>query len=52
MASEYFTRSARLPEGPGSVTVDTIAAASIAGRVRKREDVTQRARNMLASMGL
>jgi hypothetical protein len=52
MAEEYFTRSARLPEGPGSVTVDTVASASLAGWTRRRENVTQRARNVLNDMGL
>ncbi|KAJ7506953.1 hypothetical protein B0H11DRAFT_1969634 [Mycena galericulata] len=52
MAEEYFTRSARLPEGPGSVTVDTVASASIAGTTRKRENVTQRAKDALSNMGL
>ncbi|KAJ7874290.1 hypothetical protein B0H13DRAFT_1894622 [Mycena leptocephala] len=52
MAEEYFTRSARLPEGPGWVAVGGVASASLAGRTRRREDVTSRARNMLASMGV
>ncbi|KAJ7510770.1 hypothetical protein B0H11DRAFT_1845496 [Mycena galericulata] len=52
MAEEYFTRSARLPEGPGSVTVDTVASASLAGWTRKRENVTQRAKDALNSMGV
>ncbi|KAJ7250157.1 hypothetical protein B0H12DRAFT_1120972, partial [Mycena haematopus] len=51
MAEEYFTRSARLPEGPGSVTVETVASASLAGWTRKRENVTQRAKDKLVAMG-
>ncbi|KAJ7196051.1 hypothetical protein GGX14DRAFT_403539 [Mycena pura] len=52
MAEEYFTNSARLPEGPGSVAVDSVAAASLAGWTRQRDNVTQRAKNVLTSMGL
>jgi len=52
MAEEYFTRSARLPEGPGSVTVGTVASASLAGWTRQRQNVTGRAQDMVARMGL
>ncbi|KAF7374175.1 Zinc-type alcohol dehydrogenase-like protein C2E1P3.01 [Mycena sanguinolenta] len=49
MAEEYFTRNAPLP---GSVAVDTVASASRAGWTRKRENVTQMAKDMLVKMGL
>ncbi|KAJ6463007.1 hypothetical protein C8R45DRAFT_841356, partial [Mycena sanguinolenta] len=52
MAQEYFTKSARLPEGPGSVDVVTVAPAPLAGKTRKRENVTQTAKATLANMGL
>ncbi|KAJ8120909.1 hypothetical protein ONZ43_g2508 [Nemania bipapillata] len=52
MAEEYYTKSQALPEGPGSVTVDSVAAASKASITRKRENVTQRAKDKLDSMGL
>ncbi|KAF8875193.1 hypothetical protein CPB85DRAFT_1444109 [Mucidula mucida] len=50
MAEEYFTKSARLPEGPGSVTVDSVPSASLAGWTRKRENVTPSAKDTLTSM--
>ncbi|KAJ7731618.1 hypothetical protein B0H16DRAFT_1468993 [Mycena metata] len=52
MAEEYFTRDGRLPEGPGTATADTVPHIIPPSYVRKREDVTQRARNVLADMGL
>ncbi|KAF8907580.1 hypothetical protein CPB85DRAFT_1436425 [Mucidula mucida] len=52
MAEEYFTKSARLPEGPGSVAVDSVLAALLAGWTRKRENITQRAKDTLTRMGL
>ncbi|KAJ7901359.1 hypothetical protein B0H13DRAFT_1622046 [Mycena leptocephala] len=47
MAEEYFTASARLPEGPGSVAVSTVASAPLAGLTRKRENVTKAAKGVL-----
>ncbi|TRX91245.1 hypothetical protein FHL15_007850 [Xylaria flabelliformis] len=52
MAEEYYTVDKLLPEGPGYVTVDSVAAAQTAGWTRKRENVTRRARNMLDEMGV
>ncbi|KAI1127297.1 hypothetical protein F5Y10DRAFT_292909 [Nemania abortiva] len=52
MAEEYYTRSSPLPEGPGSVHVDSVPAAETAGWNRKRENVTRRAKKQLNDMGL
>jgi hypothetical protein len=52
MAEEYFIASARLPEGPGSVAVSTVASAPLGGLTRKRENVTQAAKDVLNRMGL
>ncbi|KAJ7024642.1 hypothetical protein C8F04DRAFT_968662, partial [Mycena alexandri] len=52
MAEEYYTRSGPLPEGPGWAVADTVVLASRPVSTRMRENVTQRARNVLADMGL
>ncbi|PPQ71018.1 hypothetical protein CVT24_011934 [Panaeolus cyanescens] len=52
MAEEYFTSSKKLPSGPGSVTTSYVSRARLADTTRKRENVTQRSKNMLVKMGL
>ncbi|KAI0185030.1 hypothetical protein EV127DRAFT_397737 [Xylaria flabelliformis] len=52
MAEEYYTTDKLLPEGPGRVTVDSVAAEPAAGWTRKRENVTDRAKDVLVRMGI
>ncbi|KAJ7024651.1 hypothetical protein C8F04DRAFT_1130982 [Mycena alexandri] len=52
MAEEYYTRSGNLPEGPGAATADSVLWVQLPLPTLKRESATQRARNVLADMGL
>ncbi|KAF9047733.1 hypothetical protein BJ165DRAFT_1526997 [Panaeolus papilionaceus] len=52
MAEEYFTSATQLPNGPGSISTDYVGAAAITDTTRKRENVTQRSKNVLDRMGL
>lgn len=52
MAEEYLTTSSPLPAGPGKMQVTTVGAPARAGTTRKRENTTEKCKNLLAKMGL
>ncbi|PPR01404.1 hypothetical protein CVT24_006242 [Panaeolus cyanescens] len=51
MAEEYFTSSAFLANGPGSIPVVTVSPAQITDTTRKRENVTKKSKAVLDKMG-
>lgn len=51
MAEEYFTNNAPLPAGPGTMQVTSVGPPTRAGTTRKRENCTERCKNLLARMG-
>ncbi|KAF9047951.1 hypothetical protein BJ165DRAFT_1610599 [Panaeolus papilionaceus] len=49
-AEEYYTATKSLANGPGKMTVKTVTAAPVAATTRKRENVTQRAKDFIAGL--